>query len=65
MGGFVSRFFFDNSLNFQYSSIEEAVAARDALHNTFWPHGNPKELKVDYSNESEVSVCYNICAHLR
>uniref|UniRef100_A0A0M3HTV5 RRM domain-containing protein n=1 Tax=Ascaris lumbricoides TaxID=6252 RepID=A0A0M3HTV5_ASCLU len=37
-----------------YSSIEEAVAARDALHNTFWPHGNPKELKVDYSNESEL-----------
>uniref|UniRef100_F1L1F0 Apoptotic chromatin condensation inducer in the nucleus n=1 Tax=Ascaris suum TaxID=6253 RepID=F1L1F0_ASCSU len=38
----------------KYSSIEEAVAARDALHNTFWPHGNPKELKVDYSNESEL-----------
>ncbi|KAL3859512.1 hypothetical protein ACJMK2_009729 [Sinanodonta woodiana] len=37
-----------------YSTEEEAMATRKALHGTRWPQSNPKILMVDYGTEDEV-----------
>lgn len=37
-----------------YSSKEEAIAAREALHGLRWPVANPNLLSVDFSNEEEL-----------
>ncbi|XP_065572498.1 apoptotic chromatin condensation inducer in the nucleus-like isoform X4 [Artemia franciscana] len=38
----------------EYTSDEEAVATRDALHGVQWPSSNPKLLYVDYSNKDNL-----------
>lgn len=38
----------------QYSTIEEAVATRTALHGVKWPQSNPKFLCADYAEQDEV-----------
>ncbi|XP_023140293.2 apoptotic chromatin condensation inducer in the nucleus isoform X2 [Amphiprion ocellaris] len=37
-----------------YSSIEEAVATRAALHGVKWPQSNPKVLSVDFCQQDEL-----------
>ncbi|KAM6948676.1 uncharacterized protein acin1a [Aplochiton taeniatus] len=37
-----------------YSSTEEAVATRAALHGVKWPQSNPKVLTVDFSQQEEL-----------
>ncbi|XP_067300267.1 apoptotic chromatin condensation inducer 1b isoform X2 [Pseudorasbora parva] len=37
-----------------YSTIEEAVATREALHGVKWPGSNPKVLRVDFCEQDEV-----------
>uniref|UniRef100_A0A8C9VTJ6 Apoptotic chromatin condensation inducer 1b n=1 Tax=Scleropages formosus TaxID=113540 RepID=A0A8C9VTJ6_SCLFO len=37
-----------------YSSTEEAVATRAALHGVKWPQSNPKFLSVDFSEQDEL-----------
>ncbi|XP_029581008.1 apoptotic chromatin condensation inducer in the nucleus isoform X2 [Salmo trutta] len=37
-----------------YSSAEEAVATRAALHGVKWPQSNPKFLSVDFSQQEEL-----------
>uniref|UniRef100_A0AAQ6IN63 Apoptotic chromatin condensation inducer 1a n=1 Tax=Anabas testudineus TaxID=64144 RepID=A0AAQ6IN63_ANATE len=37
-----------------YSSSEEAVATRAALHGVKWPQSNPKVLSVDFSHQDEL-----------
>uniref|UniRef100_A0A672RZC1 Apoptotic chromatin condensation inducer in the nucleus-like n=1 Tax=Sinocyclocheilus grahami TaxID=75366 RepID=A0A672RZC1_SINGR len=36
-----------------YSTIEEAVATREALHGVKWPTSNPKVLRVDFCEQYE------------
>lgn len=38
----------------QYSTVEEAVATRTALHGVKWPQSNPKFLCADYAEQDEV-----------
>lgn len=40
----------------QYSSADEAVATRTALHGVRWPQSNPKFLSVDFCEQDEVST---------
>jgi len=37
-----------------YSTVEEAVETRRALHGTKWPASNPKDLIVDYADQEEL-----------
>ncbi|XP_061926331.1 apoptotic chromatin condensation inducer in the nucleus isoform X4 [Entelurus aequoreus] len=37
-----------------YSSSEEAVATREALHGVKWPQSNPKVLNVDFCQQDEL-----------
>ncbi|XP_048867456.1 apoptotic chromatin condensation inducer in the nucleus isoform X3 [Brienomyrus brachyistius] len=37
-----------------YSSTEEALATRSALHGVKWPQSNPKFLSVDFAEKEEV-----------
>lgn len=37
----------------QYSSVEEGVATREALHNLVWPPSNKTRLQVEFATESE------------
>ncbi|XP_062850404.1 apoptotic chromatin condensation inducer 1b isoform X3 [Trichomycterus rosablanca] len=37
-----------------YSSTEEAVATREALHGVKWPSSNPKVLRVDFCEKDEL-----------
>uniref|UniRef100_A0A665X382 Apoptotic chromatin condensation inducer in the nucleus-like n=1 Tax=Echeneis naucrates TaxID=173247 RepID=A0A665X382_ECHNA len=37
-----------------YSSSEEAVATREALHGVKWPQSNPKVLSVDFCQQDEL-----------
>ncbi|XP_037131466.1 apoptotic chromatin condensation inducer in the nucleus [Syngnathus acus] len=37
-----------------YSSSEEAIATREALHGVKWPQSNPKVLNVDFSQQDEL-----------
>ncbi|XP_016102641.1 apoptotic chromatin condensation inducer 1b isoform X2 [Sinocyclocheilus grahami] len=37
-----------------YSTIEEAVATREALHGVKWPTSNPKVLRVDFCEQYEL-----------
>ncbi|XP_052418316.1 apoptotic chromatin condensation inducer 1b isoform X1 [Carassius gibelio] len=37
-----------------YSTVEEAVATREALHGVKWPTSNPKVLRVDFCEQDEV-----------
>ncbi|XP_054623174.1 apoptotic chromatin condensation inducer in the nucleus isoform X2 [Dunckerocampus dactyliophorus] len=37
-----------------YSSSEEAVATREALHGVKWPQSNPKVLSVDFCQQEEL-----------
>ncbi|KAK2860263.1 hypothetical protein Q7C36_004429 [Tachysurus vachellii] len=37
-----------------YSSTEEAVATREALHGVKWPSSNPKVLRVDFCEQKEL-----------
>ncbi|KAG9274464.1 apoptotic chromatin condensation inducer in the nucleus-like isoform X1 [Astyanax mexicanus] len=37
-----------------YSSKEEAVATREALHGVKWPSSNPKVLRVDFCEQDEL-----------
>uniref|UniRef100_A0A096MF07 SAP domain-containing protein n=1 Tax=Poecilia formosa TaxID=48698 RepID=A0A096MF07_POEFO len=37
-----------------YSSTEEAVATRAALHGVKWPQSNPKVLRVDFCQQDEL-----------
>uniref|UniRef100_A0A8C1JPU0 Apoptotic chromatin condensation inducer 1b n=1 Tax=Cyprinus carpio TaxID=7962 RepID=A0A8C1JPU0_CYPCA len=37
-----------------YSTIEEAVATREALHGVKWPTSNPKVLRVDFCEQDEL-----------
>nr|XP_061794812.1 apoptotic chromatin condensation inducer in the nucleus-like [Nerophis lumbriciformis] len=37
-----------------YSSSEEAVATREALHGVKWPQSNPKVLTVDFCQQDEL-----------
>uniref|UniRef100_A0A4W4EK14 SAP domain-containing protein n=1 Tax=Electrophorus electricus TaxID=8005 RepID=A0A4W4EK14_ELEEL len=37
-----------------YSSTEEAVATREALHGVKWPSSNPKVLRVDFCEQDEL-----------
>ncbi|KAL4623610.1 apoptotic chromatin condensation inducer in the nucleus-like [Arapaima gigas] len=37
-----------------YSSTEEAVSTRAALHGVKWPQSNPKFLKVDFAEQEEL-----------
>ncbi|XP_072297107.1 uncharacterized protein acin1a [Eucyclogobius newberryi] len=37
-----------------YSSSEEAVATRAALHGVKWPQSNPKVLRVDFCHQDEL-----------
>lgn len=37
-----------------YESEEDAIKTRQSLHNTRWPHSNPKTLVVDYGTEEQV-----------
>ncbi|XP_051553576.1 apoptotic chromatin condensation inducer in the nucleus-like isoform X1 [Myxocyprinus asiaticus] len=38
-----------------YSSKEEAVATREALHGVKWPASNPKVLRVDFCEQDELN----------
>ena len=38
----------------QYSSVEEAVNTRKALHGVKWPATSPKILAVDFAVDAEV-----------
>ncbi len=40
----------------QYSSAEEAMATRTALHGVKWPQSNPKFLSVDFCMQEEVRI---------
>ncbi|XP_059364688.1 apoptotic chromatin condensation inducer in the nucleus-like [Carassius carassius] len=37
-----------------YSTVEEAVATREALHGVKWPTSNPKVLRVDFCEQDEL-----------
>uniref|UniRef100_H3B6Z4 SAP domain-containing protein n=1 Tax=Latimeria chalumnae TaxID=7897 RepID=H3B6Z4_LATCH len=37
-----------------YSSVEEAVATRNALHGVKWPQSNPKLLTVDFAEQEQL-----------
>jgi len=39
---------------FQYETVEEAVATRQAIHGKRWPASNPKLLGVEFRNMEEV-----------
>jgi len=39
---------------FQYETVEQAVATRQALHGKRWPASNPKLLGVEFRNMEEV-----------
>jgi len=41
---------------FQYQTVEQAVASREALHGKRWPASNPKLLGVEFRSMEEV-VC--------
>lgn len=43
-----------------YSSVEEAVATRLALHGTKWPSSNPKNLMVDFAEQDELDFHKNL-----
>lgn len=49
---------------FQYSSMEEAIATREALHGVKWPSSNPKVLRVDFCEKDEVCRFQHLCAKL-
>lgn len=38
-----------------YSTVEEAVATREALHGVKWPTSNPKVLRVDFCEQDELN----------
>uniref|UniRef100_A0A3B5LI95 Apoptotic chromatin condensation inducer 1a n=2 Tax=Xiphophorus couchianus TaxID=32473 RepID=A0A3B5LI95_9TELE len=42
-----------------YSSTEEAVATRAALHGVKWPQSNPKVLRVDFCQQDELDYQKN------
>ncbi|MEQ2305665.1 hypothetical protein AMECASPLE_000273 [Ameca splendens] len=42
-----------------YSSIEEAVATRAALHGVKWPQSNPKVLRVDFCQQNDLDYQRN------
>uniref|UniRef100_A0A3Q2QUV4 Apoptotic chromatin condensation inducer 1a n=1 Tax=Fundulus heteroclitus TaxID=8078 RepID=A0A3Q2QUV4_FUNHE len=42
-----------------YSSVEEAVATRAALHGVKWPQSNPKVLRVDFCQQEELDYQKN------
>lgn len=42
----------------QYSSAEEAMATRTALHGVKWPQSNPKFLSVDFCSQEEVRILF-------
>lgn len=44
----------------QYSSTEEAMATRTALHGVKWPQSNPKFLSVDFCTQEEVKVLFQM-----
>lgn len=44
----------------QYSSTEEAMATRTALHGVKWPQSNPKFLSVDFCTQEEVKVLFHL-----
>uniref|UniRef100_A0A1I7VZW6 SAP domain-containing protein n=1 Tax=Loa loa TaxID=7209 RepID=A0A1I7VZW6_LOALO len=39
----------------KYSTVEEAVVARGRLHNVVWPPSSPKTLKIDYSDDANLT----------
>ncbi|KAK6105154.1 SAP domain family protein [Brugia pahangi] len=39
----------------KYSTVEEAVVARGRLHNVVWPPCSPKTLKIDYSDDANLT----------
>lgn len=43
-----------HDLIFQYTTVDEAVAARRLLHGKRWPLSNPNILRVEYSTQEEV-----------
>lgn len=43
-----------SDLIFQYSTVDEAIAARLLLHGKRWPLSNPNILRVEYSTQEEV-----------
>lgn len=42
-----------------YSSVEEAVASRQALHNFKWPQSSPKTLSVDFATLEDIDRSLN------
>ncbi|CAB1326528.1 unnamed protein product, partial [Coregonus sp. 'balchen'] len=44
-----------------YSSAEESMATRAALHGVKWPQSNPKFLSVDFSQQDELD--FHRCLH--
>lgn len=53
----VSKYFtFEHPCVFlaQYSTTEESMATREALHGVKWPTSNPKVLRVDFCDQDEV-----------
>lgn len=47
---------YDVIIYLQYSTVEEAIVARGRLHNVVWPPCSPKALKIDYSDDANVSI---------
>ncbi|XP_030607570.1 apoptotic chromatin condensation inducer in the nucleus [Archocentrus centrarchus] len=45
-----------------YSSVEEAVATRAALHGVKWPQSNPKVLSVDFCQQDELDFHKGLAA---
>ncbi|KAM3722212.1 Apoptotic chromatin condensation inducer in the nucleus [Dirofilaria immitis] len=39
----------------KYSTVEEAIVARGRLHNVVWPPCSPKTLKIDYSDDANLT----------
>ncbi|EJW81530.1 SAP domain-containing protein [Wuchereria bancrofti] len=39
----------------KYSTVEEAVVARGRLHNVVWPPCSPRTLKIDYSDDANLT----------
>uniref|UniRef100_A0A3Q0RGY6 Apoptotic chromatin condensation inducer 1a n=1 Tax=Amphilophus citrinellus TaxID=61819 RepID=A0A3Q0RGY6_AMPCI len=45
-----------------YSSVEEAIATRAALHGVKWPQSNPKVLSVDFCQQDELDFHKGLAA---
>lgn len=42
-----------------YSTVEEAVKTREALHGLKWPQSSPKDLCVDFATFEDIDRCLN------